>query len=542
MAEPEEQITGSTLEVERKTYLAENAPTPPVELADFELLRLIGQGTFGQVWLAKERISGVYRAIKLFPHTDSNLEIAGLCEFQRRALRHPNLVQIFLIGRQQNYYYVVMELADDIKGNLPQDVAYYEPAYLDRMLKDRGPLPIPVAMSYLHGILNGIDYLHSQGLVHRDIKPSNVLLVDGQIKLCDFGLIAPGHLAVERAGTPGYWRPDGPTDRNSDLFAVSMVAYEMLSGSSTQNFPELPGDLARNNSPKMYQELQQFLHRGAATKSARRFTNAAAMIAELERIFPNSARGSSANPPEPLKSTTSIWTYLAWLAVVVMAGAIILKVYQPRTAFSPSIEMILTAFPARLGNPNMLLHSDPQKLLQQHTHTVSTIDKNPKPPTEASGFAQLTIKSSPSSYILCFWIAPSGQVIMTSSRESLRDFSEPELGAFKSLDEVDGNYTFCAFFLDRPFRNSDVIREKIQQIAREQLYPTLPPGSMRILSSDSSTPEMITSSTGVRVSGFGLLGEIRNSFEYAMAGIEIPLPISPQPTSAPVTTAPSTAP
>ena len=73
--------------------------------------------------------------------------------------------------------------------------------------------------------------------------------------MVDFGLIAPGHQAVERAGTHGYWRPDGPTDRDSDLYAITKVAYRMLTGVEVSRFPEVPSDVAGIASPEQYRAL-----------------------------------------------------------------------------------------------------------------------------------------------------------------------------------------------------------------------------------------------------------------------------------------------
>lgn len=508
-------------------------PPPPTKptLPDFEILKLIGQGAFGSVWMAKERVTGVYRAIKTFPKGASDTEITGLCEYQRRALDHANLVQIHVVGELHNSYYVVMELADDIKGGVQLDPQYYEPWSLDRYLQDHGPLPADRAIAALRGITEAVEYLHHQGLVHRDIKPSNVLMVGGQVKLCDFGLVAPGHRAVERAGTHGYWRPDGPTDRESDLYAITKVAFQMFTGGDVGTFPELPSDIARTSTPEVFRSLRELLEKGCSPNAARRFTSAASMLKHVERLegLTRSRATRMWDTRHPILLTTLLVATLALFASRFMQN-------QSDQAFAPAARLTLTTFPANQDNPNGLLRDDPKNLLERFSHVVSTSAVNPKVPEWPVGFAKVHTVCEPPSHMLMFWISPLGDVSMVRSATPTRTYFHPIQREFRRLDGDRGNFVICAFFDNRPFRDPEGLRKSIEDLVISRLRPALPSGTMRVLGVDETTPQLLGG--GGESSGsatdLGLLSEIRTQWGHAfpIIGVEIPLPLNaPDPTS-----------
>src|SRR6185295_9934924 len=89
-------------------------------------------------------------------------------------------------------------------------------------------------VSLLVQTLEALAYLHRRGILHRDLKPSNVLVVDGQVKLLDFGLASVREGAHGKVGTPAYMAPevllDKPLGPASDLYAVGVIAYQMFAG------------------------------------------------------------------------------------------------------------------------------------------------------------------------------------------------------------------------------------------------------------------------------------------------------------------------
>jgi len=517
-------------------------PTPPV-LADFEILELIGRGTFGTVWLAKERVTGVYRAVKVFPATAQDTEITGLCEYQRRALSHPHLIPVYLVGRHDDTYFMVMELADDIKGSVAMDPKYYEPCNLDRLLRDRGAFGVDEAGAVLHDMLDAVGYLHSHGLVHRDIKPANVLFVEGRAKLCDFGLISPGHRAVDRAGTYGYWRPDGPTDRGSDLYATTKVAYQLFTGADVSNFPELPATLSRSATPKQYEVIRDLLDKGCAANPKRRFSSAEAMTDHTESLRP--ARDSkSLHKPQRAHQRQLFTTWFSGALIITLLVTAALSGWMALTRqgparFDPLAEMTLTIFPAGQGNPNSLTKNDPEELLRRFSSTLRTTDA--KVPPRPIRYAKMQVDVSPASYILVFWISPSGFVHMNPSEGSRKHFQDPLRDAFLSLDGEGDNYVICVFLNDRPFKDRHGLKEAVQRLASQYRDENpnrqpLPQGVVRVLRKGEVRTMLYRADMELNgVSGdFGLLGEIHNHFgpSYSIEGFELPLPGKP-PTSQP---------
>jgi tRNA A-37 threonylcarbamoyl transferase component Bud32 len=526
-------LTATTAGLDVEPHAAEPPSTIMPSIPSFDVLKLIGRGTFGSVWLAKERITGVYRAIKTFPKSARETEIAGLCEFQRRAMKHPHLLEIFHVGETDGTIYVVMELADDVKGNLALDPQYYEPCSLDRLLRDCGARPPAEAVEFIRGIASGIEYLHAQGLVHRDIKPSNVLLVGGRVKLCDFGLIAPGHRALDRAGTQGYWRPDGPTDRESDLYALTKVAFQLFTGGQVSTFPELPGDLARTTSPRLYQGINELLSRGCAANPARRFGSVQAFrtqLDDLEKRIP----GHHRRGPDNVR-TVRASTVLALLVLMATAGAAAWSLLgRGVRPFEPAVGMRLMAFPDGTVNPNGLLNDDPQGLLKANTRVVATHHGSPVVPDCPVRFARIELACQPASYMLVFWIAPNGDVSMARTEGPEQTYAYPPSGGFRRLDGAWGNFVICAFFSSVPFRDPEGLREDIALLASEYERPALPQGTMLFLGRDQTTPvlrgapELIDS---VTVNELGLLADISSAFSrfYPIVGIELPLPVQTAP-------------
>jgi tetratricopeptide (TPR) repeat protein len=205
----------------------------------YEVLERLGRGGFGTVYLAKDRLggrvalkwlhSGRYGgsadappasglpAKRRYPTT-----LALAHEFEVLAsLRHPNIISVLDYGFDGPRPYLVLEF---LRGA--------------RTLTQAGRgQPRTVQVDMLVQMLQALLYLHRRGIIHRDLKPANILVVDGQVKLLDFGL-AVGLEQRGRAGgsgTPGYVAPEvlrgAPPSELSDLYAAGVLAYELLVGS-----------------------------------------------------------------------------------------------------------------------------------------------------------------------------------------------------------------------------------------------------------------------------------------------------------------------
>jgi serine/threonine-protein kinase len=204
----------------------------PRTFGRYEIESLLGEGGMGRVYKARDPLIERTVAIKTL---GVELEGGELAEFRERFLRearsagrvnHPNVVTIFDVG----------ELAD---GTAFITMEYVEGRTL-RALLDAGP-PLPVAESCRIGARVGeaLAAAHRHGIVHRDVKPPNIMLgADGAVKLMDFGIARlPDGMRTRTGlivGTPTYLAPEQivgrGADKRSDIYALGVVLYEMLTG------------------------------------------------------------------------------------------------------------------------------------------------------------------------------------------------------------------------------------------------------------------------------------------------------------------------
>ena len=215
------------------------------QVPDLDLLRRIGEGGFGEVWLAVNRTTGRLRAVKLIPlksrgpSNAASREIVSLSHLESQiGNEQPNLLGIHHVGRTTDYLFYIMDLADDVSGRHASNDPSYRPATLASRL-ERGPLVPDECLRCARQLLAGLAHLHAAGMVHRDVKPANCLFVGGELKLADFGLLTAADPLVSRVGTVAYMPPDGRMDARADVYAAGLVIYEMFTGMSAESFPRL---------------------------------------------------------------------------------------------------------------------------------------------------------------------------------------------------------------------------------------------------------------------------------------------------------------
>lgn len=237
-------------------------------LSGYRLRKKVGSGAYGDVWLAEEILTGVRRAIKFLPKTGSRLspgsarELNGIRQYQLKTSGHSSLVQIHFADETPDYFFYVMELADNAEAdessqrmNDGSEFQHrYHPLTLAVLLKRDAPLSATKALAIIEQVVQGLLHLHNSGLIHRDVKPSNVLVVGGRFKLADVGLVTDVEGDVTCLGTPGYVRPHEKLDQSADLYATGMILYEMITGLDRLRFPKLP--VLRADSRKERRELR----------------------------------------------------------------------------------------------------------------------------------------------------------------------------------------------------------------------------------------------------------------------------------------------
>ncbi|HEX7859663.1 MAG TPA: WD40 repeat domain-containing serine/threonine-protein kinase [Verrucomicrobiae bacterium] len=258
----------------------------PDVIADHSLLHCIGAGSYGKVFLARNELTGVYRAIKVVfrdAFRDARpyqREFEAICRFEPISRSHPGFVQILQVGKLAEAFYYIMEIADDAPGGAVGDPDSYSPRTLS--LSRGKMLPIEQCIEVGLSLADCLSVLHENKLIHRDIKPSNIIFVSGQAKLADIGLVAQIDEAKSMVGTAGFMPPEGPVSPASDIYSLGKVLYEIATGKDRCEFPELPDDITTENT--LHLELNQILLRACDHHPSNRYQTARALKRELELL------------------------------------------------------------------------------------------------------------------------------------------------------------------------------------------------------------------------------------------------------------------
>ncbi|MBX3348906.1 MAG: serine/threonine protein kinase [Nitrospira sp.] len=232
--------TAKTLGQEEDDYDVDTSPRysttqagSPSTLGRYKVLRELGRGAMGVVYLGKDPTIQRFVAIKTM-RLDENDDSDTLQEMKARFFReaestgrlsHPNIVTIFDAGEEGPLGYIAMEL---LEGTTLKDWS-------------RKPklLSFEQVISIVATVAEAMDYAHQQGVVHRDIKPANIMLTKEQvIKIMDFGIAKMAMSAKTQTnivmGTPTYMSPEQiagkKVDGRSDMFSLAVVMFELLTG------------------------------------------------------------------------------------------------------------------------------------------------------------------------------------------------------------------------------------------------------------------------------------------------------------------------
>lgn len=264
------------------------AEPPPPQIPDHRLLRKIGSGSYGEVWLARN-IIGTYRAVKIvYRRTfDSERpferEFSGIKRFEPISRSHAGMVNILQVGRndETGYFYYVMEVGDDQYTGQDFHPDSYKPKTLANHLSDHGRIQFEECVRLGISLSAALAHLHRQGLIHRDIKPSNIIFVGGQPKLADIGLVAEMSEARSFVGTEGFIPPEGPGTAQADIYSLGKVLYEISTGKDRHAFPELPSLLGESPEQNQLLELNEVVVKACATDVKERHQTADELHGEL---------------------------------------------------------------------------------------------------------------------------------------------------------------------------------------------------------------------------------------------------------------------
>ncbi|MBI2407035.1 MAG: protein kinase [Gemmatimonadetes bacterium] len=207
--------------------------TPGTRFAGrYDVKEVLGVGGMGSVFKAMDTELGEVIAIKTLRHEFLNADPSALERFKSeirlaRRISHRNVVRTHDLGEHSGVYFITME--------------YVEGTSLKQLIRDRGRLPLSVALAVGKQLCRALEVAHEQGVIHRDIKPANIVVEpDGVIKVMDFGIarLAAKDSGMTQAGmligTPAYMAPEqlmgSEIDGRADLYAAGCVLYECLTG------------------------------------------------------------------------------------------------------------------------------------------------------------------------------------------------------------------------------------------------------------------------------------------------------------------------
>ena len=274
---------------------------------DFEIQSVLGSGGMGKVYKAKHTKLNRTVALKVMKPEFAEMDPDHAARLQREAqaaaqLIHPNVVTLFSVGEHEGFAYIEME--------------YIPGPSAGKMVEDRGPLDLELAVRILRDSAAGLSAAHKLRIVHRDIKPDNILIhPDGMAKVGDFGLAksfdddqtSPGESAELRAnitmpgiaiGTPHFMSPEQCEARNldgrSDLYSLGCTFYYLLTGAqpyrgeSTMGVMRMhlfdpPPDITIDN-PDMPDEVARLIFRMMEKDVDKRYQTAQELIADIDKL------------------------------------------------------------------------------------------------------------------------------------------------------------------------------------------------------------------------------------------------------------------
>jgi serine/threonine protein kinase len=322
------------------------AEPPPLKFGRYTLLRELGQGGSGRVYLARDPELGREIAIKILDRG-----VAAQPERFRRemgilaALRHPNIVTIYDAGTDDGRPYYAME---------------YAPG---RSLAET-KLPLAEAVTVLEQVALACHAAHEKGIVHRDLKPANVLLADRPL-VADFGIAKVAD--AERTetgmtlGTPSYMSPEQAAglevDARSDVFSMGTMLYEMMTGRrpfTGTNVYDIAAQVAKHDpvppraiDGKLPRDLEIIALKAMAKRPERRYASARAFAEDLRAW--REGRPIAARPPSLRERTASFsrrhpqikWSALGVVTILIVVSFVRTPAWHERRRFEEAQAAIL---------------------------------------------------------------------------------------------------------------------------------------------------------------------------------------------------------
>ena len=266
----------------------------PKKLGRYRILREVGKGGLGQVFMAIDEKTARTVAVKIL-HGKFQRNVKRLGYFHR---------ELLIASRLKNKHIV-----EFIDANFEPPVCYIVTEFVDGwslhgLLKRVSPLPPLVALSIAIDMLQGIDYLHLHDMIHSDLSSPNVMIdKSGRVLVTDFGLATQDQVEDYKkyvVGTPGYYSPEHVTESaivpKSDVYCVGLLLYEMLTGKKAvegsrqrkviyEKMKKIDFGLVRASDRKLQRALRKILKVSLRVKPHRRMDSAETMLFEIYKIL-----------------------------------------------------------------------------------------------------------------------------------------------------------------------------------------------------------------------------------------------------------------
>ncbi len=313
----------------------------PEQIGRYRVVRELGRGTMGRVYLAHDpeidRLLAI-KSVEILASLPEGERDSARERFLREArsagkLRHPGIVTVFDVGESEGVPYLAME--------------YVEGTSLDAYCGADSLLPLPSVVEIVARAAEALGCAHEAGVVHRDVKPANLMRIEGNgVKVMDFGLAKDPATQLTRdgslAGTPNYMSPEQirgqPLDGRSDLFSLAVVLFEMISGRKPFGGESVSSVLYRivNEKPARIvaarpgvpRGLAEFLDRALAKRPDDRFATGSHFASALRAAIGTAPAlatkevGAGSPPPRERAPEPRPRRLLPWIGGVGLALAI----------------------------------------------------------------------------------------------------------------------------------------------------------------------------------------------------------------------------
>jgi serine/threonine protein kinase len=366
-------------------------------LGDFQLLRRLGQGGMGQVYLAEQISLKRKVAIKTM-RTDLAVSAISLQRFKAEAeaiarISHANIVQVYAIGEEAGVHYMALE--------------YVEGRNLGEFLTKKGPPDLPLALRIMRQVAAALQRAGELGIIHRDIKPENILITKrGEIKVADFGLSRcfAGESVQQNLtqsgvtlGTPLYMSPEQvqgqALDPRTDIYSFGVTCYHLFAGRPPFQ-GQTPFEVALHHvrtepvplnqvRPDLPAELCAIIHKMMAKNLEHRYQNCAELLGDLNQFretlaaqktqlqglptLPTlpSSTAAATGVSRPLRRQRRLAALAAATVVLALLGGGILAWLRSRAVLPPASPSSSPAFTTVAEEPLLTEPSRIERLLRE---------------------------------------------------------------------------------------------------------------------------------------------------------------------------------